>query len=111
MYKEELKGTVQIVKEGIVKKMQPLAEIRNKFENAVNEITQKEAGFELTDNRSIEEMQEWISDMCDTILNSRMSLNNKYHTLIRLHLLICYVAEAGAISEHIDNETDWDEYV
>lgn len=111
MYKEELKGTLQCMKEGIVKAMQPIAEISYKFENAVNEITNKEAGFENKFNRSPEEVNDWISNICDTILHSRMSLNNKCDTLMKLHLLISYVEKAGVISGHIDYETDFDEYV
>lgn len=48
------------MKEGIVKAMQPIAEISYKFENAVNEITNKEAGFENEFIRSPEEVHDWI---------------------------------------------------
>ena len=110
MYNEEVEYTLQNIKECIVKRMQPISEIGYKFDNAVNEITKKEAGFEDT-IWSEEQMQNNVSSLCDTIITSRMSFDKKSKVLLCLFSLIKYIDNAGAFSEHIDNEKDWDEYV
>ena len=110
MYNEEVEYTLQSIKECIVKRMQPIAEVGYKFDNAVNEITKKEAGFEDT-IWSEEQMQNNVSSLCDTIITSRMSFDKKSKVLLSLFSLIRYIDDAGAFSEHIDNEKDWDEYV
>ena len=110
MYNEEVEYTLQHIKESIVKRMQPISEIGYKFDNAVNEITKKEAGFEDT-IWSEEQMQNNVSSLCDTIITSRMSFDKKSKVLLSLFSLIRYIDDAGAFSEHIDNEKDWDEYV
>ena len=110
MYNEEVEYTLQHIKESIVKRMQPISEIGYKFDNAVNEITKKEAGFEDT-IWSEEQMQNNVSSLCDTIITSRMSFDKKSKFLLSLFSLIRYIDDAGAFSEHIDNEKDWDEYV
>ena len=110
MYNEEVEYTLQHIKECIVKRMQPISEIGYKFDNAVNEITKKEAGFEDT-IWSEEQMQNNVLSLCDTIITSRMSFDKKSKVLLSLFSLIKYIDDAGAFSEHIDNEKDWDEYV
>ena len=76
----------------------------------MNEITKKEAGFEDT-IWSEEQMQNNVLSLCDTIITSRMSFDKKSKVLLSLFSLIKYIDDAGAFSEHIDNEKDWDEYV
>ena len=110
MYNEEVEYTLQSIKKSIVERMQPISEIGYKFDNAVNEITKKEAGFEDT-IWSEEQMQNNVSSLCDTIITSRMSFDKKSKVLLSLFSLIRYIDDAGAFSEHIDNEKDWDEYV
>jgi hypothetical protein len=110
MYNEEVEYTLQSIKECIVKRMQPIAEVGYKFDNAVNEITKKEAGFEDYIS-SEEEILNGVSNLCDTIITSRMSFDKKSKVLLKLFSLIRYIDNAGAFSEHTDNEKDWDEYV
>ena len=110
MYNEEVEYTLQSIKECIVKRMQPIAEVGYKFDNAVNEITKKEAGFEDVMS-SEEEILNGVSNLCDTIITSRMSFDKKSKVLLKLFSLIKYIDNAGAFSEHTDNEKDWDEYV
>ena len=110
MYNEEVEYTLQSIKECIVKRMQPIAEVGYKFDNAVNEITKKEAGFEDYIS-SEEEILNDVSNLCDTIITSRMSFDKKSEVLLKLFSLIRYIDNAGAFSEHTDNEKDWDEYV
>ena len=110
MYNEEVEYTLQNIKECIVERMQPIAEVGYKFDNAVNEITKKEAGFEDYIS-SEEEILNGVSNLCDTIITSRMSFDKKSKVLLKLFSLIRYIDNAGAFSEHTDNEKDWDEYV
>jgi hypothetical protein len=110
MYNEEVEYTLQSIKECIVKRMQPIAEVGYKFDNTVNEITKKEAGFEDYIS-SEEEILNGVSNLCDTIITSRMSFDKKSKVLLKLFSLIRYIDNAGAFSEHTDNEKDWDEYV
>ena len=110
MYNEEVEYTLQNIKECIIKRMQPIAEVGYKFDNTVNEITKKEAGFEDVIS-SEEEILNGVSNLCDTIITSRMSFDKKSKVLLKLFSLIKYIDNAGAFSEHIDNEKDWDEYV
>ena len=110
MYNEEVEYTLQSIKECIVKRMQPIAEVGYKFDNAVNEITKKEAGFKDYIS-SEEEILNDVSNLCDTIITSRMSFDKKSEVLLKLFSLIRYIDNAGAFSEHTDNEKDWDEYV
>ena len=99
------------IRERIEKKVKPLAEMHFKFEKSVNEITFKEAGFGeiIMTPRFI--MQDIFYGLCDKVILSRMSSDDKLDVLNKLDLLVDYVRNGAMLSVQSKDEKEWNETV
>lgn len=99
------------IRERIEKKVRPLVEMHFKFEESVNEITFKEAGFGqiIMPPRFI--MQDIFYGLCDKVMLSRMSADDKLDVLNKLGLLVDCVKNGAMLSIHSKNEKEWNETV
>lgn len=96
------------IKENIEKTVRPLAEIRYKFAAEVNKITMDERGFGQVISKP-ELIVDGVSDLCEKIMLSSMSADDKLDILQRLDILVDIVNEGGYLSAA--EETEWDELV
>ena len=99
------------IRERIEKKVRPLVEMHFKFEESVNEITFKEAGFGqiIMPPRFI--MQDIFYGLCDKVMLSRMSSDDKLDVLNKLDLLVDYVRNGAMLSVQSKDEKEWNETV
>ena len=82
-----------------------------KFENSVNEITFKEAGVGeiIMTPRFI--MKEIFYGLCDKVMLSRMSSDEKLDVLNKLDLLVNYVRNGAMLSVMSKDEKEWNKTV
>ena len=112
MTKTEIKEDKMFaIRECIEKKVRPLAEMYCKFEESVNEITHKEAGFRRIIMAPRFIMHDIFYGLCDKVMLSRMSADDKLDVLNKLDLLVDYVQNGAMLSIHSENEKEWNETV
>ena len=112
MTKSEIKVSKMFaIRENIEKKVRPLAETTDKFVNCVNKITHDEAGFITPKVSSDFILKNNVHQLCDMVINSRMSANNKLSILRRLEGLIYYVSDAGRIAECSNYDILWNDMI
>lgn len=112
MTKTEIKEDKMFaIRECIEKKVRPLAEMYCKFEESVNEITYKEAGIGqiIMTPRFI--MHDIFYGLCDKVMLSRMSADDKLDVLNKLGILVDCVQNGAMLSIHSKNEKEWNETV
>ena len=99
------------IRERIEKNVKPLAEMHFKFENSVNEITFKEAGVGeiIMTPRFI--MKDIFYGLCDKVMLSRMSSDEKLDVLNKLDLLVNYVRNGAMLSVMSKDEKEWNKTV
>ena len=96
------------IKANIEKTVRPLAEICFKYEDSVNEITDKEKSFiQLTSTPDFI-VSSYVTELCDKIMLSRMSADDKLDILQRLDILVDYANYGGYLKAYSEDENDWD---
>ena len=112
MTKTEIKEDKMFaIRERIDKKVRPLAEMYFKFEESVNEITHKEAGVGRIIMTPMFMMSNIFYGLCDKVMLSRMSADDKLDVLNKLDLLVDFVRNGAMLSIHSENEKEWNETV
>ena len=95
------------IKANIEKTVRPLAEICFKYEDSVNEITEKEKSFiqiTLTPDFIV---SGYVTELCDKIMLSRMSSDDKVDILNRLDILVDCANYGGYLRAYSEDENDW----
>ena len=95
------------IKANIKKTVRPLAEICFKYEDSVNEITEKEKSFiqiTLTPDFIV---SGYVTELCDKIMLSRMSSDDKVDILNRLDILVDCANYGGYLRAYSEDENDW----
>ena len=112
MTKTEIKEDKMFaIRECIEKKVRPLAEMYCKFEESVNEITHKEAGFRRIIMAPRFIMHDIFYGLCDKVMLSRMSSDEKLDVLNKLDLLVNYVRNGAMLSVMSKDEKEWNKTV
>ena len=99
------------IKANIEKTVRPLAEICFKYEDSVNEITDKEKSFiQLTSTPDFI-VSSYVTELCDKIMLSRMSADDKVDMLNRLNDLVTYCQGGGVLTVYSEDEEVWDRVI
>ena len=99
------------IKANIEKTVRPLAEICFKYEDSVNEITDKEKSFiQLTSTPDFI-VSSYVTELCDKIMLSRMSADDKVDILNRLNDLVTYCQGGGVLTVYSEDEEVWDRVI
>ena len=100
-----------VCKKRVEDKLRPLAELAHKFQDEVNVITNNEAKFFRWNEQSPEHIVSWCcSEVCDIIIESRMSEEKKIRVLCGLDSLV-KCAEMGGICDTYKDMGIWDDAV
>lgn len=91
--------------------VRPLAEIADEFVNSVNKITHDEAGFITPIVSSDFLLKNNVDQLCDMIIYSRISADDKLYILHLLDCLILYVSDAGRISGYTTCDCLWENMI
>jgi hypothetical protein len=112
MTKTEIKKEEMIaIRECIEKEVRPLAEMYFQFEKSVDAITEKEKSFghlQATPNFIV---RYFVSYLCDKIIHSRMSADDKVDMLNRLNGLVYYCQSGGMLTAYSEDEEVWDRVI
>lgn len=111
MTKTEIKENKMLaIKASIVEEAGPLGEVIHEFEKKVSEITCDEADFnwKIWSSNCLNELS---SVICDKVMLSKMSADNKLDLLNLLDLLVYYVNLGGYLTACSDDENNWNEMV
>ena len=112
MTKTEIKEEKMFaIRERIEKTVRPLAEICFKYEDSVNETTVKEKGFAQIISTPDFIIRNYVTELCDKIMLSRMSADDKVDMLNRLDILVDYANYGGYLTAYSEDENDWDRLV
>lgn len=106
-YRETMLETM----ESIIKKVKPNVEVCEKYEDMVNEITHKEARLSRFHITSDEAIQRCCIELCEKIIESRLSQQDKVFILSMIGALIEYSESGGYLTALTDNGIAWDDYV
>lgn len=99
------------LKEKIEEKVRPMADIYYKYEDDVNEITEKEKSFAQITFTPDFIVRHYVSELCDKIMLSRMSADNKVDMLNRLNDLVTYCQGGGVLTVYSEDEEVWDRVI
>ena len=91
--------------------VRPLGEITDEFVNRVNKITDDEAGFITPIVTSDFLIKNNVDQLCDVVIYSRMSADDKLYILHLLKCLILYVSDAGRISGYTTCDCLWEDMI
>lgn len=97
--------------ESIIKKVRPIADNCCKYEDAVNEITKKEARFSSISQTPRFLVQRYGIDLCRTILDSRMAKRDKESVLSLINGLVESAITGGYLAALSDNGVEWDNMI
>jgi hypothetical protein len=107
MTKTEIKKEEMIaIRECIEKEVRPLAEMYFQFEKSVDEITKKE--MKVHPNFIV---RQFASYLCDMVIHSRMSADDKVGMLNRLNGLVYYCKSGGMLTAYSEDEEVWDRVI
>jgi hypothetical protein len=107
MTKTEIKKEEMIaIRECIEKEVRPLAEMYFQFEKSVDEITKKE--MKVHPNFIV---RQFASYLCDMVIHSRMSADDKVGMLNRLNGLVYYCQSGGMLTAYSEDEEVWDRVI
>lgn len=99
------------IKATIEETVRPLAEIADGFVNSVNKITHDEAGFITPIVSSDFLIKNNVDQLCDMVIDSRMSADDKLYILRLLEGLIYYVSSAGCIEGYSMCKNLWENMI
>lgn len=99
------------LKEKIEEKVRPMADIYYKYEDDVNEITEKEKSFAQITFTPDFIVRHYVSELCDKIMLSRMSADDKVDMLNRLNDLVTYCQGGGVLTVYSEDEEVWDRVI
>lgn len=99
------------IKATIEETVRPLAEIADEFVNSVNKITHDEAGFITPIVSSDFLIKNNVDQLCDMVIYSRMSADDKLYILRLLEGLIYYVSSAGCIEGYSMCKNLWENMI
>ena len=99
------------IKATIEETVRPLAEIADGFVNSVNKITHDEAGFVTPIVSSDFLIKNNVDQLCDMVIDSRMSADDKLYILRLLEGLIYYVSSAGCIEGYSMCKNLWENMI
>lgn len=91
--------------------VRPLAEIADEFVNSVNKITHDEAGFITPIVSSDFLIKNNVDQLCDMVIYSRISADDKLYILRLLEGLIYYVSSAGCIEGYSMCKNLWENMI
>jgi hypothetical protein len=91
--------------------VRPLAEIADEFVNSVNKITHDEAGFTTPIVSSDFLIKNNVDQLCDMVIYSRISADDKLYILRLLEGLIYYVSSAGCIEGYSMCKNLWENMI
>lgn len=112
MTKTEIKEDKMLaIRATIEETVRPLAEIADEFVNSVNKITHDEAGFTTPIVSSDFLIKNNVDQLCDMVIYSRMSADDKLYILHLLECLILYVSDAGRISGYTTCDCLWEDMI
>lgn len=112
MTKTEVKENKMFaIKENIEDAVIPLAELCFKFENSVNEIIREETGFGQIVPCPEQIVRHCCTELCEKIMLSRLSADDKLDTLRRLDLLVYYAYFGGQLTICSKDEKQWENFV
>jgi hypothetical protein len=94
------------LKEEIEENVRPMVDIYCKFIDDVNEITKKE--IKVHPNFIV---RQFASYLCDKIIHSRMSADDKVDMLNRLNGLVYYCKSGGMLTAYSEDEEVWDRVI
>lgn len=108
MTKAEIKKNAMLnIRECIENLVRPLGEILHKFDESVNEITSEEAGFTWTPTPKCV-VNCLCSQICDKIIDSRMSADDKLDILDNLNMLVYHAIGASHFKAYSEvGRWDW----
>ena len=96
------------LKEEIEENVRPMADIYCKYEDDVNEITKKEKSFAHLKDHPNFIVRHFASYLCDKVIHSRMSAEDKVDMLNRLNGLVYYCKSGGMLTVYSEDEEVWD---
>ena len=99
------------LKEKIEENVRPMADIYYKYEDDVNEITEKEKSFAQITFTPDFIVRHYVSELCDKIILSRMSADDKVDMLNRLNGLVTYCQGGGVLTVYSEDEEVWDRVI
>ena len=103
---EDYFNKMNSLKEKIEENVRPMADIYYKYEDDVNEITKKE--IKVHPNFIV---RQFASYLCDKIIHSRMSSDDKVDMLNRLNGLVYYCHSGGMLTVYSEDEEVWDRVI
>lgn len=112
MTKTEIKENKMLaIRATIEEIVRPLTETADEFRNCVNKITHDEAGFTTPIVSSDFLIKNNVDQLCDMVIYSRMSADDKLYILHLLECLILYVSDAGRISGYTTCDCLWENMI
>jgi hypothetical protein len=112
MTKTEIKEDKMLaIRATIEETVRPLAEIADEFVNSVNKITHDEAGFITPIVSSDFLIKNNVDQLCDMVIYSRISADDKLYILRLLEGLIYYVSSAGCIEGYSMCKNLWENMI
>ena len=91
--------------------VRPLTETADEFINRVNKITHDEAGFTTSIVTPDFLIENNVYQLCDMVIDSRMSADDKLYILRLLEGLIYYVSSAGCIEGYSMCQNLWENMI
>lgn len=91
--------------------VRPLTETADEFRNCVNKITHDEAGFTTPIVAPDILIENNVYQLCDMVIDSRMSADDKLYILRLLEGLIYYVSSAGCIEGYSMCKNLWENMI
>ena len=112
MTKTEIKENKMLaIRATIEEIVRPLTETADEFRNCVNKITHDEAGFTTPIVAPDILIENNVYQLCDMVIDSRMSADDKLYTLRLLEGLIYYVSSAGCIEGYSMCKNLWENMI
>ena len=112
MTKTEIKENKMLaIRATIEEIVRPLTETADEFRNCVNKITHYESGFTTPIVSSDFLIKNNVDQLCDMVIYSRMSADDKLYILHLLECLILYVSDAGRISGYTTCDCLWENMI
>lgn len=96
------------IKANIEKTVRPLAEFCFKFESDVNRITVAEKGFSQITETPNFIVKNYVTGLCEMIMNSELSVDEQLDMLDRLDSLVICAKTGGYLKAYSEDEEIWD---